>query len=313
VRLPNNLLAVARLKFRPSLILKMRLRALWLRAVEAKRSPGIEISPFILTGPPRSGTSLLTALLTRKGNVLVANEPVVVGDPLLARGDPAQLLRGYINSIARQAVQRGTMSTKVDRKDPSRPTTDTAHHGSKRRNVPVTIDRSRPLCVGVKHPISFMEFLRELVEGWPQLKVIVLVRDPVLTIRSWRETTYGWQPGLDDSSKGLWRRMYAEIPAEAPPLAKRAHLWKLLVQRGETYAASHPSQVMLLRYESLLADPAVTMRSLFAHIGAARPDDPIDVSDVRPQQHASYKGFTDEEVRMIQDICGETDHRTRSA
>jgi len=304
---------MARLKFRSSLVLKMRLRALWLRAIESRRHPGIEIKPFILSGPPRSGTSLLTALLTRKPNVLVANEPVVVGDPLLARGDPARLLRGYINSIARQAVQRGTMPTKVDRKDPSRPTTDTAHHGSRRRNLPVQIDRDQPLCIGVKHPISFMEFLRELVEGWPQLKVIVLVRDPVLTIRSWRETTYGWQPGLDDPSKGLWRRMYADVPAADSPLARRAHLWNLLVQRGEKYAASHSSQVTLLRYESLLADPAATMRSLFAHIGAARPDDPIDLSDVHPQQHASYKGFTEDEVRMIQSICGETDRRTRSA
>lgn len=291
----------------------MRLRALWLREIESKRHPGIEIKPFILTGPPRSGTSLLTALLTRKGNVLVANEPVVLGDPLLARGDPARLLRGYMISLARQAVRHGTMSTKVDRKDPSRPTTDTAHRGSIRRNVPVTIDRARPLCVGVKHPISFMEFLRELVEGWPQLKVIVLAREPVHTIRSWRETTYGWQPGLDDPSQGLWRRMYAEIPAGESPLARRAHLWKLLVERGEKYAASHPSQVTLLRYESLLADPAATLRRLFEHIGADRPADPIDVSDVRPQQHASYKGFTEEEVQMIRSICGETDQRTRSA
>ncbi len=303
---------MARLKFRSSLVYKMRLRALWLRAIESKRSPGIEIKPFILTGPPRSGTSLLTALLTRKDNVLVANEPVVVGDPLLARGDPARLLRGYMNSLARQAVRRGTMSTKVDRKDPSRPTTDTAHRGAIRRDVPVTIDRNRPLCVGVKHPISFMEFLPELVEGWPQLKVIVLARDPMDTIRSWRETTYGWQPGLDDPTQGLWRRMYAEIPADASPLARRAHLWNLLVERGEKYAATHPGQVMLLRYESLLADPAATMRRLFEHIGADRPEIPIDVADVRPQTHASYKGFTDEEVQMIRSICGETDRRTRT-
>ncbi|MCL4196094.1 MAG: sulfotransferase [Phycisphaerales bacterium] len=304
---------MARLKFRSSLVLKMRLRAFWLRTIESGRDPGIEIKPFILTGPPRSGTSLLTALLTRKGNVLVANEPVVVGDPLLARGKPARLLRGYIHSLARQAVQRGTMPTKVDRRDPSRPTTDTAHHGATRRDVAVRIDRARPLCVGVKHPISFMEYLGELVHGWSQLKVIVLARDPVLTIRSWRETTYGWQPGLDDPGKGLWRRMYAEIPADVSPLEKRAHLWNLLVERGEKYAASHPSQVRLLRYETLLADPAATMRALFAHIGADQPEEPIDVSDVRPQEHASYKGFSEDEVQMIQRLCGPTDRRTRGA
>ena len=302
---------VARLQFKPSLVLKMRLRALWLRAVESGRDPGIEIKPFILTGPPRSGTSLLSALLARKANVVVVNEPVVVGDPLLARGNPARLLRGFMNSIARQIVRQGTMPTKVDRKDPSRPTTDTAHRGSVRRDMSVVIDQARPLCVGVKHPISFMEFLGELVEAWPELKVIVLARDPVLTIRSWRETTYGWQPGLDDRRMWIWRRIYREVPADATPLAKRAHLWKLLVERGEKYRASHPSQVIVQRYEALLADPAAAMARLFTHIGADRPGEPIDVSDVRPQQHTSYKGFTDEEVSMIQSICGDADQRTR--
>lgn len=289
----------------------MRLKAYWLRKVESNRDPGITIKPFILTGPPRSGTSLLSALLTRKPNVVVVNEPVVVGDPLMARGQPAQLLHGYMNSIARQIVTRGTVPTKVDQKDPSRPTTDTAHRGSVRRDVKIDIDKSQPLCVGVKHPISFMEFLGELVEGWPGLKVIILARDPVLTIRSWRETNYGWQPGLDDPSQGIWRRMYDDVPADAPPLAKRAHLWKLLLERGQRYSASHPSQVIIQRYEGLLADPVATMARLFTHIGASHPDTPMDVSDVRPQQHTDYKGFTDEEVQMIQSICGEADKRTR--
>lgn len=289
----------------------MRLKAFWLRAIESGRNPGIPIKPFILTGPPRSGTSLLSALLTRKSNVVVVNEPVVVGDPFMARGQPARLLCGYMNSIARQIVTKGTMPTKVDQKDPSRPTTDTAHHGAVRRNVPVNIDRALSLCVGVKHPISFMEFLGELVADWPELKVIVLMRDPVLTIRSWRETTYGWQPGLDDPTKGLWRRIYGQVPRDTSPLEKRAHLWKLLVERGEQFASSHPQQVMLQRYEGLLADPAGAMARLFEHIDAAKPGEPIDVADVRPQQHTTYKGFSDEEVAMIQRICGEADQRTR--
>lgn len=302
---------MAKLQFRSSLVLKMRLKALWLRSIESGRDPGVAIKPFILTGPPRSGTSLLSALLTRKRNVVVVNEPVVVGDPLLARGQPAKLLRGYMNSIARQIATRGTVPTKVDQKDPSRPTTDTAHRGSVRRNVHIDFDRALPLCVGVKHPISFMEFLGELVEGWPELKVIVLSRDPVHTIRSWRETSYGWQPGLDNPREGLWRRIYGQVPADANPLARRAYLWKILVERGEKYAASHPSQVLMQRYEELLADPAAIMARLFAHIGAAHPDEPIDVSDVRPQERATYKGFTDEEVQMIQSICGQVDRRTR--
>lgn len=301
---------MARLQFKATLVLKMRLKAAWLRAVETRRDAGVEVRPFILTGPPRSGTSLLSALLSRKDNVLVSNEPVVLGDPLLARGDAPALVRGYANAVARQAVKHGTMSTKVDPNDLSKPTTDTAAKGAVRRDVSVDIDRNSPLCVGVKHPISFMEFLDELVDGWPELKVIVLARDPVPTIKSWRETTYGWQPALDDRKAGLWRRMYADVPKCDTPLERRAHLWRLLVERGLAKAQAKPGQVKFVRYEWLLDDAARVMRELFEHIGAPDAAGPIDVSDVRPQQRTAYKGFSEDEIAMIQGICGAVDARS---
>ena len=52
------------------------------------------------------------------------------------------------------------------------------------------------------------------------------------------------------------------------------------------------------------------MARLFRHIRAPMPDEPIDVSDVRPQKHASYKGFTEEEAAMIEDVCGEANQRS---
>lgn len=302
---------MSRLQFGKTLAVKMRLKARWLRAVEAKRDPGVDLRPFILTGPPRSGTSLTAALLTRKPNVLVANEPVVVGDPLLALGEPAELLRGYVHTVARQALTKGTLTTKADPEETSKATTDTANKGAVRLEVPVNIDRSKPLCVAVKHTIPFMEFFEELVAGWPELKVIVLVREPGPTIRSWRETSYGWQPGLDGPKEGLQRRMYKLVPRSDSPLERRAHLWKLLVERAEKQAREHPDQVLLQRYEQLRDDPRRILAKMFRHIGAPDPDAPVDVGDVKPQVHASYKGFTPEEAAVIERVCGEADRRTR--
>lgn len=302
-----------RLQFKRSLAIKMKIKSAQLRHIAARRDPGIEMRPFIVTGPPRSGTSLMTALLTRKTNVLVANEPVVVGDPLLAMGQPARLLKGYMVNMARKAVHEGTFTTKVDPDEVDRATTDTANRGALRSDITIELDRSLPLCTGIKHPVSFMEFLEELVTGWDQLQVIAIVRQPGPTIRSWRETTYGWQPGLDGPKEGLWRRMYGEIPRTDNPLARRAHLWKLMVDRAAHWARQRPQQVLFFRYEELLERPTEVMQRLFEHIRAPHPEAPIDVSDVQPQNRPAYKGFTDEEAAVIESICGETDRATREA
>lgn len=297
-------------QWRRSLIFKMKLRAAWLRHVRARRDPGVEMRPFILTGPPRSGTSLLTALLTRKPNVLVVNEPVVVSDPLLAMGDPARLLRGYMNGVARKAVREGRLTTKVDPSSPARPTTDTANHGAERQDVTISVNSSQPLCVGVKHPMSFMEYLDELLGGWPGLRAILIVRDPGPTIRSWRQTGYGWQPALDDPKLGPQRRLYRAVPATEDPLERRAHLWRILVERAQEQRNRRPKQVEFLRYEELLDRPNVVLERLFRHIQAPAPDDPIDVSDVSPQRRDAYRGFSAEEAAMIAEVCGPVNERT---
>ncbi|MFG0328595.1 MAG: sulfotransferase [Phycisphaerales bacterium] len=301
---------VSRLQFKRSLVLKMKLRAAWLRAVEARRRPGVEVHPFIVTGPPRSGTSLLNALLMRKSNVLVVNEPVVVSDPLLAQGAPARLVQGYVNTVARQAVRDGTLTTKVDPSSPGRPTTDTWNVGAARDEVTIEIDRSQPLCVGVKHPVSFMEFLDELLAGWSRLRAIIIVRDPWSTLRSWRETGFGWQPQIDDPSSGPWRKLYDLIPAVGDPLERRAHLWKILVERGVEQAQRRPGQALFLRYEELLERPDQVMVRLYRHIGAINPERPVDTSDVRPQARAEYRGLSETEVSMIRRICGDLDTAT---
>lgn len=304
---------MAALLFKRSIWIKMAIKAFLLRNISARKNPGIEMKPFIVTGPPRSGTSLLSALLARKTNVLVANEPVVVSDPCMEMGAPARLLRGYMVEMARKAVFEGKMSTKVDPTRTERPTTDTAHVGAVRSDVPVTIDRSLPLAVGVKHPISFMEFLEELTGGWPELKVIIIARDPIASIRSWRETSYGWQPALDDPKAGLWRRMYGQIPSCQTPLERRAHLWNLLIDRAEEVAGRYPSQVRMLRYEELVEKPAEVVSALYEHIGAPDAATPIDVRDVKPQSRPNFKGFTEDEVAMLKRVCGDRDERSRKA
>ncbi len=301
-------------KLRPSFVWKFRLKAAQHRWLHSMSKCGeAEVRPFLVTGPARSGTSLLTALLTRKPNVLVVNEPVVVSDLTFVEYDPARLLKGYVGYTAHRAITTGRLKTKVDPDSPDKPTTDTANRGYARNDVPVEVDASKPLAIGIKHPQTFMEFLDEIWDGWPELKVICAIRDPGPTIRSWRETGFGWDPQIDDPSQGIWRRYYEQIPADVTdPLVKRAHVWRIQVERACAWAKERPEQFLISRYENVVANPALAMAKLFHHVEAADPDDPMDVSDVQPQGRAEYRGFTDEEAQMIESICGESNSRAKS-
>ena len=300
-------------KLKPALVWRFRAKAAWHRWLSIHGKVGVEVRPFIVTGPARSGTSLLTALLTRKPNVLVVNEPVVVSDLTFAEYDVAKLLRGYFNATARRAVTKGRLKTKVDPDSPDQPTTDTANMGYARNDVPVSVDPARPLALGVKHPQTFMEYLEEICDGWPELKVICAIREPGPTIRSWRETGFGWDPQLDDKTLGIWRRHYDLIPADVTdPLEKRAHLWRIQVERAHAFAAARPEQVLIARYEELVRDPAAALARMFTHVGADSPTEPIDVSDVKVQERPSYRGFTEAEAELIERVCAAADALTRA-
>jgi len=284
--------------------LKVKASSFWYREIESRRPPKTPLRPFAVTGPPRSGTSLMAAVLSRKPvNVAVINEPLVLHEKLLVTGKPATLVRGYCNATARQAIKTGTIINKVDPKSQDKLTTDTWNVGSVRRPVPIKIDTNKPICIGVKQPLPFMDFMPALCDGWSDLKMIVMVREPGPTIRSWRETTFGWQPALDNPNEGQYLPVYDRVPKCDHPLERRAHAWRLIVEDAVKEAEKRPAQILIVRYEQLLESPQSTIAKIYQYIGADTPDEQIDVSDVKPQKREQYKGFTEEEKEMIEKIC----------
>lgn len=283
--------------------LRAKACAAWYRHVTLRRGMPKGVRPFILTGPPRSGTSLLAALVSRKPNVIAVNEPRQLWESRLKNSDPNLLLRGCLAAAAQRAIRRGEIVTKTSAE--GEPTTDTFNRGSAVRAVPVHIDPDEPLCAGLKGVLIFMNRLEQFRKGWPELKVVIILRDPAATIRSWRHS-FGWQPQLDDPNAGEKFALHARVPKEGTPFERRAHMWRLLRNEALAQVEAAPEQVRLIRYEDLLNRPRETMIDVFRHIGAERPEDPIDLSDVRPQKRPQYEDFTDEELAAIRRICAES-------
>jgi hypothetical protein len=164
--------------------------------------------------------------------------------------------------------------------------------------------------------------ISEILECFPDARVVVLVRDPravVLSYRDWRS-----QGGFDlDADPG-----HAAALTEEERRAKRSYniilqsmLWKSSV--GAALGAqgrSGSDRVLLLRYEHLLESPEATASVVCEWLGLEMTPDLLDV----PVHNSSFSAFdlhggiraeardrwkqrlSDHEVAVIQRVCGAT-------
>ena len=273
------------------------------RLFTLRRGCDLTMRPFVVAGAPRSGTSLFCTLLSEKPNVIAVNEPKQIAGRRLLIADPVVTVRGFLTYTANQAFHRGSIINKVDPESPNQMTTDTWNRGSEYRRIAVDIDTSLAVSVGVKAPVPLFDQLGIFGEAWPGLRSLVLFRDPLRTINSWRQS-FGWQPGLDDPKKGPAFKIYEKVGKQGSALERRARLWKVMAEEALALKQSYSDAILLIRYEEVLADPQGVIARAARHIGAPDPDYEIDVSFVRPQSRPNYKHLDDEEVAMITDICG---------
>jgi len=270
--------------------------------ITLKRKPIPNLRPFIVAGPPRSGTSLICTLLNAKPNIIISNEPKQITGKRFELADPTTLLKGFIIQTARTAIRKRKIYNKVDPRNPDKLTADTFNTGAARRYVPININPDQPLAVGAKAPMPLLDNLEDFCNNWPELKAVLIVRDPLRTINSWRHT-FGWQHGLDDPSKGAKLKIYDRVPLSPNPLERRAHLWKITVDQCAHHAQKRPSRVLLIQYEDLIDNPAQVVTNTAKHLGSPAPETPIDTSSVRPQSSPNYKNLNESDIQLITRIC----------
>lgn len=273
--------------------------------ITLKRKPIPNLQPFIVAGPPRSGTSLLCTLLNAKPNIIISNEPKQITGKRFELANPTTLLKGFINQTARTAIRKRKIFNKVDPKNHDKLTADTFNTGSARRYVPININPDQPLALGVKAPMPLLDNLEDFCNNWPELKAVLIIRNPFRTINSWRNT-FGWQHGLDDPSKGARLKIYSRVPPSENPLERRAHLWKITVDECKHHAQKRPDRVLLIQYENLIDYPQEIITETAKHLRSPEPETLIDTSTVHPQSRPNYKNLEEVDIELINRICGTT-------
>ncbi len=219
---------------------------------------------ILITGIPRSGTTLLAALIDGMPDAVALNEPRwqydwamknransaaddfarwLVGDHAVIR---QRLLQGI--PIPERRTQTGEASTNYYRPDPERPDI-----GKSIELVPFTRHGLSPdFTLAVKHNGLYLGALKQIVETGA-FRVIAIVRHPVGVICSWNAIPIQLREGRMPGAVVYWQQMAALTTMPMDILEKQVHMYDLICHRLHSLR----EHIDILRYEDLIENPAL--------------------------------------------------------
>lgn len=209
---------------------------------------------LFIVGIPRSGSTLMAALVDSLDNALCMSEPaeLFIDPDAPSKTAYVEFAVSQLDDYRQRAMNGEPIRDR--RNADGSPTTNYMkkswfRRGRKFRPSEGLVDTSkfRPhMLVAVKHNIPFFAVLPELVAtGIP---VLGIVRDPIATILSWHETglpvAKGWMP----SAAAFWPELNEIMPACETEEIGWARIYDALCQR------LLDADVPILTYETVTAD-----------------------------------------------------------
>ena len=214
-------------------------------------------APFFIVGNDRSGTTMLRLVLDRGPSVAIPPESMFLADFAPVRragglGDPER---------ARRLLERVWRHPKVrlwglPGGPPPVPTG--LSHAEAYRYVVEAPFRAYALAHGKprfadKTP-PYLHMVDELLEVWPEARVVVLVRDGRDVALSIRRLPFG--------PNNVWAA---------------AHWWARGIRVGLRAQEAHPGQVLTIRYEDVAADPQASVARICEFVGMAFDPDMLAI------------------------------------
>lgn len=205
-------------------------------------------SDFLIAGCPRSGTSLLAALLFEPPQVVTCVEP---WDGL--RMSPAQLAMSLRTELADGELRRGRLDVAaLDERRAVRWQRDGE------RAFPV--DTAAGFKVGIKWPVYW-----RYLDHMPNTKFLICVRDPRDVLVSFAETGGRLAQGQDYDVAINHAMNRTLLGATTDPALRRALMWEYINSRIVRHMGR--DSVLLVRYERWFEDPAQQWSDIAAFLG----------------------------------------------
>ncbi|WP_100655930.1 sulfotransferase family protein [Alteromonas flava] len=269
----------------------------------AARQPLSDDVNFLISGLPRSGTSLLCNLLHKVPNTVVINEPQEVFAAI--QSDPECHELGLLFRKLRTDILLGKgVSNKVN--EAGDVIEDTRLNDVRRRYQPAVTRTDFSLAI--KNPLAFLTRLRILCDAHPNMPKIIMVRHPLDVISSWkksfehlRDVNFDIIPFTDQSDPlldGVQHRLLSAIRQEPYTPVKRALYLNYLAE----LIRRDKERVHVIRYEDLIAKPEATLAFISSIIKSDRMPKTV-VASIR--RGATAKVYAQEDVIAVNALCGE--------
>lgn len=239
----------------------------------------------IITGLPRSGTTLLCHLLNKLPDTVALHEPLhTAGLKNSSTADIIDVIQRFFLSQREQILSTGTAISKVmGSRVPSNPLSDELKDGSRiplidGRTMAVDNVRSEGFDLYIKHPAMFSAMLPELSQHF---QCFVGIRNPLAVLLSWATTempvSRGRAPAAEMIDPSLARRLDAIDDA----LDRQIVLMDFFFRR---YSESR--NLTLIRYEDVIATSGRAISSI-----NAKAESLNEILASRNQRAVSRDGF----------------------
>ncbi len=221
----------------------------------------------VLTGPPRSGTTLTCHLLNKLPDTVALHEPLKIAG-LAKRGTHAQICEViadfFLSTRASLHAHSLAHSKHIDGKIPDNPYAN--HFGAaefRERQVTrgeVIIDKtlSPEFLLALKHPAAFTALLPELIH---RFRCLAIIRNPLAALASWYTVDEPMREGRAPAAERLEPALKKALEHLPDRLDRQLHLLSWYYEKFSRYLK--PAD--LLRYEDLVATNGQALQMLTPH------------------------------------------------
>ncbi len=244
----------------------------------------------IITGIPRSGTTLVCALLNELPNTVALIEPMPV-QRFAGMGGPREwraAIKAFFTEQRDSLFQRGTAITRTaaDGLDDNTFSAEKGNNGGRIsriqiKKIKVEKQINEDFLLAIKHPNAFTAILEHLVEHFCCFAVI---RNPVAVLASWNTVNIPLRDGHAPAAEALEPALAKELAALKDARARQI---RLLSWYYERYRRLLPPE-RIFRYEEIIASAGRVLNAVTPE--AKRLQEPLENRDRNPLYDRALMG-----------------------
>lgn len=220
-----------------------------------KIEPKINPHNILLTGVPRSGTTLTCHLLNKLPNTVALHEPMTVRlfADLPNHRAICNQIDDFMNQVRHLALTKGTVISKhINGQIPDNPISATstetglrpplATHGE----IPITKKLNENFDLVIKHPGAFSAVIEGLVDRFP---CYAIVRNPLSILASWNSIAMAHRTGHAPAAERLDQKLAEKLATIEDNTDRQIYLLSWFFDKFLQFLPD----TSIIRYENIIA------------------------------------------------------------